>query len=214
MSIAHWCRRSVGFGLIAATTVVLWGCGGGGGGGSADQPIPLTVAKASCGPNDNPETGLQGQVPAALRATGFKGFSCNLQLLGQSKGDGANWQHTWFADGAGHKCAFHGTAFTTANRTHLGVAVVDVTEPTNPKETAYLTTTSMLDPWESLKVNERRQLLSGVDAHNGGIVADNGSNGGGGAPIDIYDLLCDCTHPQLLASTPLGLPNGGGAVAA
>jgi hypothetical protein len=212
-STSGCCRTLLTFGLIAVSAAMLWGCGGGGGGGSPDQAIPLTVPKASCGPNDTPETALQGQVPAALRATGFKGFSCNLQLLGQSKGDGANWQHTWFADGAGHKCAFHGTAFTTANRTHLGVAVVDVTVPTNPTETAYLTTTSMLDPWESLKVNERRQLLSGVDAHNGGIVADNGSNGGGGSLIDIYDLSGDCTHPQLLASTPLGLPNGGGAVA-
>src|ERR1700676_1995737 len=111
------CRMLLALGLSAVSAVMLWGCGGGGGGGAQAQPIPLTVPKAACGPNDKPETALQGQVPAALRASGFNGFSCNLQLLGQSKGDGANWQHTWFADGAGHKCAFHGTAFTTANRT-------------------------------------------------------------------------------------------------
>ena len=45
---------------------------------------PLTVPKARCGPHDRPETGLQGQVPAALRAAGFKGFNCNLELIGQS----------------------------------------------------------------------------------------------------------------------------------
>ena len=33
-----------------------------------------TVAKAHCGANDHPETGLQGQVSAALRASGFDGF--------------------------------------------------------------------------------------------------------------------------------------------
>src|ERR1700741_964338 len=59
-------------------------------------PIPLTVPKAKCGPNDHPETALQGQVPAALRAAGFKGFNCNLELLGQVRGDGANWQTTQF----------------------------------------------------------------------------------------------------------------------
>ena len=59
---------------------------------------PLTVPKATCGPNDHPETALQGQVPAALRAAGFKGFNCNLELLRQSKGDGANWQTTEYRD--------------------------------------------------------------------------------------------------------------------
>src|SRR5258708_35164919 len=54
--------------------------------------IPLTVPKAVCGPEDHPETGLQGQVPAALRATGFQGFNCNLRLVSQSKNDGGNWQ--------------------------------------------------------------------------------------------------------------------------
>src|SRR5437762_13478803 len=58
--------------------------------------IPLTVPKAVCGPNDHPETALQGQVPAAMRAAGFKGFNCNLELLGQSRGNGANWQTTQF----------------------------------------------------------------------------------------------------------------------
>src|SRR5690242_4324242 len=64
--------------------------------GGRDAPIPLTVPKAKCGPNDNPETALQGQVPAATRAAGFKGFNCNLELLGQVRGDGANWQTTQF----------------------------------------------------------------------------------------------------------------------
>jgi hypothetical protein len=60
----------------------------------------------------------------------------------------------------------------------------------------------MLDPWESLKVNERRQLLA----------ADNGQNGGGGPEIDVYDLSDDCRFPQLLASAPVGTGADGGAV--
>ncbi len=63
-----------------------------------DQAAFRTVPKAVCGANDHPETALQGQVPAALRATGFQGFNCNLQLVGQSRGDGANWQTTEFRD--------------------------------------------------------------------------------------------------------------------
>src|SRR5262249_37160367 len=148
-------------------------------------PVPLTVPKARCGPHDHPETGLQGQVPAALRAAGFKGFNCNLELLGQSRGDGANWQSTEFRDRErpqwvdrwgrrhGHKaeqvCGYHGTASPTLSlpgRTNMGVPALDLTDLRHPTPTAHLTTTSMLDPWESLKVNERRQLLA----------ADNGQN--------------------------------------
>jgi hypothetical protein len=162
-----------------------------------------TVPRAVCGPGDHPESALQGQVPAYLRASGFKGFNCNLQLIGQSKGDGANWQSAEFMDTAGHTCAYHGTAFTTANRTHVGVPVIDITTPSSPTPNAYLSTTSMLDPWESLKVNERRQLLA----------ADNGHNGAGGPEVDIYDLSVDCRHPQLLASVAVGTGADGGDVA-
>ena len=56
----------------------------------------------------------------------------------------------------------------------------------------------MLDPWESLKVNERRQLLA----------ADNGQNGGAGPEVDIYDLSGDCRFPQLLASVAVGKADG------
>src|ERR1700761_8990653 len=69
-----------------------------GGLGSSNQafaqgaPAPWVVPKAQCGANDHPETGLQGQVAAPLRAAGFKGFSCNLELVSQAQIDGANWQ--------------------------------------------------------------------------------------------------------------------------
>jgi len=169
---------------------------------SAGVSSAQTVQRATCGPGDHPETALQGQVPAYMRATGFQGFNCNLQLIGQSKGDGANWQTTQFKDRAGHVCAYHGTSFSTTGRTHLGVPTVDITDPTHPTPTAYLTTTSMLDPWESLKVNERRQLLA----------ADNGHNGGGGPEVDIYDLSLDCRTPQLLGSVAVGSGNDGSDV--
>ncbi len=172
----------------------------------ADQTLFFApVPKAVCGPGDTPETALQGQVPAAMRAAGFQGFSCNLQLIGQLKGEGANWQSAEWRQGSGvtkQVCAYHGTAAPNANptltRTNLGVRVIDITDPSNPTNTAYLTTTSMLDPWESLKINERRQLLGAV----------NGADGGGGPQIDIYDVSGDCRHPQLLASTSLSKPDG------
>ncbi len=201
---ADWYRRFATFGLLAVSSIVLWGCGGGGG-SNADQAVPLTVPKAACGPNDKPETALQGQVPAALRASGFQGFNCNLQLIGQSRGDGASWQHAFFKDRAGHNCAYYDTSSPvngTANRTHLGTVVIDVSNPTNPTPTAYLSSLAMLDPWESLKVNAQRQLLGGED----------GTNATGTSQLDLYDISGDCTHPQLLSSVATGTAaNGDGA---
>jgi hypothetical protein len=184
-------------------------------------PPPLTVPKARCGAHDHPEIALQGQVPASLRATGFQGFSCNLELLSQVKGDGANWQTDQFRENHGNEgkgkgdgkpggrvCGYHGTAFTTAGRTHTGVPAFDMTDPRAPKPTAYLTTIAMLDPWESLKVNQRRSLLGATNGHNGG-----NSNTDGGPEVDIYDLSQDCRYPQLLASTAVGTGTDGGVTA-
>src|SRR4051794_40968877 len=140
-----------------------------------DELFFAPVPKAVCGPGDNPETALQGQVPANLRVSGFQGFSCNLQLLAQVRGEGANWQTTEWREGKGKTkkvCAYHTTAAPSANpgfpRTNLGVRAIDITDPTKPVTTAYLQTSAMLDPWESLKVNERRQLLGAINGQNGG----------------------------------------------
>ena len=135
----QWVRRPLVAGAVAVCCIALMGADKGKGHG--DDSIPLTVPKATCGPNDHPETGLQGQVPAALRATGFKGFNCNLELNGQSRGDGANWQTTEFTSGHGRKaktCAYHGTAspaLSMPGRAHLGVPVIDITQPANPTPT-------------------------------------------------------------------------------
>jgi hypothetical protein len=203
-------RRRVPFTavVIAASCLALTGVGAAEKKKPADAPVPLTVPKATCGPNDHPETALQGQVPAALRASGFKGFNCNLELIAQSKGDGANWQTTQFSDGKSRVCAYHGSAspalsLPARNPATYGVPIIDITERSAPQRMGYLQTTSMLDPWESLKVNERRKLLA----------ADNGQNGGGGPEIDIYDISDDCRFPQLLASVKVGTGTDGGAVA-
>ncbi|MGA2552307.1 MAG: hypothetical protein ABSF50_19350 [Burkholderiaceae bacterium] len=165
-----------------------------------------TVPRATCGPEDHPETGLQGQVPAALRAAGFKGFNCNLKLIGQYRGEGASWQHAFYTDRDRHRCSYYDTSSPvngTANRTHLGTVAVDTTDRRTPAPTSYLTTTSMLDPWESLKVHERRALLLG----------ENGTNAAGGPELDVYDISGDCRNPQLLASVATGTAANGDAAA-
>jgi len=160
-----------------------------------------TVAKARCGEDDHPETGLQGQVPAALRANGFHGFNCNLELVGQNRGDGASWQHAWFQDSTEHKCAYYDTSSATNARTHLGTVVLDASHAANPIPTGYLTSVSMLDPWESLRTNARRQILA----------AESAKNGKGGPEFDVYDLTLDCRYPQLVSSIAMGTATNGDA---
>src|SRR6202171_5903804 len=159
-----WYAKPVTSALLGISCLALSALAAGGGPVSSVGG-PLSVPRAVCGPGDHPESALQGQVPAYLRAAGFHGFNCNLQLIGQSKGDGANWQTTEFKDRAGHTCGYHGTAtparsLPTRNPATYGVPVVDLTQPDNPVPTGYLQTPWMLDPWESLKEKERRQLLA------------------------------------------------------
>jgi hypothetical protein len=199
---------------VIALTASLGACGGGSGGGASqsdllagggniaknEEPAPNEVQKAACSPGDNPESGLQGQVPAALRAAGFQGFNCNLELVAQSRNDGGSWQHAFIKDEAGRDCNYYDTSSATAGRTHLGSAVIDTSDLTKAIPTAFLTTIGMLDPWESLKVNTRRQVLGAVNARNGN----------GGPELDLYDVASDCRFPQLLSSLSVGLNDGTG----
>jgi len=208
---------AIGFaGLLAA-------CGGGGLGEAGSNAVPVaaeavrvavsdddpairTVPRANCSEEDNPETALQGQVPAALRASGFQGFNCNLKLVGQSRGEGASWMHAFFTDRDQHRCSYYDTSSPvngTANRTHLGAVVVDTTDPRRPTPTTYLSSASMLDPWESLKVHAGRQLLLG----------ENGTNAAGSPQLDVYDVSGDCRYPQLLSSVTTGTSANGDASA-
>ena len=189
------------FGVFACT-MILAGCGLGSGSsaGKAEstaaplEPWTKPVPQAHCGLTDKTETGLQGQVPAADRASGRsqEGYNCNLERVGQWQGDGASWQFAWFED-----CGYYDTR-ADATRAHPGTVVIDASQRSNPHPTAYLATTPMIDPWESLKVHEQRGLIAAVD----------GLNGGGGPDFDVYDVSGDCREPRLLFSGPMGETSG------
>lgn len=194
---------------VAVSALMLTACGDSGSSNDNNNnddavgTAPLTVPKvAACEPDDNPETALQGQVPAALRAEGFEGFNCNLKKVGQLQGEGGNWSSATFRDDAGQTCHYHSTATPVEGRENPGVPVIEITNPAVPIYHGSLTTPAMLDSWESLRVNNSRQIL----------VADNGQNGGGGPEVDIYDLSADCRFPQLLSSFAVGTGDNGGIV--
>jgi hypothetical protein len=159
-------------------------------------PVPWTrpVPKAHCGPHDRTESGLQGSATLAERFGGAAdlGFNCNLELVGQSQGEGASWQMAWFDD-----CAYYDTA-NSPQQQHFGVVVVDVADPRHPMPVDYIDSVTMRDPWESLHVNRKRKLLAGGES-------ENGTGIGGG--FEIYDVS-DCRHPVLKSS--IELPNSHG----
>jgi hypothetical protein len=196
---------------LLGMTLALAGCGLGGtspmpspGVPAADarEPWNEPVPKAQCGAGDPVETGLQGQVTATERASGrsLEGFRCNLELVGQHAGEGASWQMAWFDD-----CAYYDTATGRAPESgspkpvqqNPGVVVIDASNRAAPAATAYLATAAMIDPWESLKVADKRGLLGAASAYNGT----------GGPEIDLYDVSGDCTQPVLVSSTAVA-PEG------
>lgn len=155
------------------------------------------VATAACGPGSSPETGLQGEVPAADRASGrsSKGYWCNLSLIGQYTGQGAGYVSPSFRD-----CSYQSQATSSLTGPQPGVLVVDARDRRKPVLATRLTSPGMLyGTWESLKVNEPRALLAGVA----------GGNSLGPVFFDVYDVGADCRAPRLLnslAETDLSLP--------
>lgn len=135
------------------------------------------VPAAHCRTSDKPETGLQGLTSQAEIDSGAaaKGFNCNADVVGQYQGEGASWQLT-----AWKNCAYFDQRLNPAEA-NPGTVVMDVSDPKNPKPTAWLNDNSLLDPWESLKVNPKRQLLAGDQKSGPGFV--------------IYDISQDCKHP-------------------
>src|SRR5713101_2722337 len=124
--------------------------------------LPVLAAKASiptahCRGGDKTESGLQGLTTPAEIASGAAaiGFNCNMDIVGQYQGEGASWQLT-----AWKNCAYFDQKLNSAEA-HPGTVVVDVSDPKNPKPTAWLSEPAFIDPWESLKVNAARQLLGG-----------------------------------------------------
>ena len=143
------------------------------------------VPQLPCQPGDRPETGLQGRVPPTdiLSGRALSGYSCNLEAVGRFPLSGAGTLES-FGD-----CAYYGNG-TGA----FGTQVLDVSDGALPLSTARLRTPAMQDPWESMRVNGKRELL----------VADSNQN----SYLDVYDVSGNCAQPELISSTNLAPARG------
>ena len=173
---------------------------------AAQESYTAVPKPLSCNDNDRPETGLQGQVPYTERAQIFKGFSCNLEPVGQWEGEGASWQLASY-----DHCAYYSQAdrvVTTGNPEdqtnppkpgfeHPGTVVVDVSDPKQPKASAWLNDKGTNDAWESIDTNPHRDLLASAEE--------------AGTGFSIYDISDDCAKPKVIADVDVeGNGHAGG----
>jgi hypothetical protein len=160
---------------------------------NSDPPLVATP-RAHCLPGSRPEPGVQGRVPAG---TASNGFACNVSLVSH-QGTSGGFKVYRYVDAQGHDCAFYDTAllfplnaFNLAGPS-LGVAVLDMSDPSHPVQTDTLTEAPMLSPHESLNLNVTRGLLAAVD----------GNPATYPGLVSIYSVAADCRHP-VLQSTAL-----------
>src|SRR3954451_18297266 len=148
---------------------------------------------AQCGPNDKPETGLQGQVPMADRVSGrsVEGYNCNLTEVGYLPSSS-------FANFDTYKnCAYYSDTIGAVNA-EGGTVVVDVSDPRHPVQTAYLTERAAANAGESLRVHPGRGLLV-ADRYYLANGISNVDDPDANRALDVYDISKECRHPKLLA---------------
>ena len=165
---------------------------------AAQLAMPPATPRARCGPGSDPETDIQGRVPPG--APGREdGFRCNTEQAGHVLSAGG-YKALRYVDEKGRECAYYDTTLlfptnaVNLSESPTGVAVLDMSDPANPKRTASLLTPAMQTPHESLVLNQRRGL----------IVAVMGNPTQYPGVVDIYDASKDCRNPVLRSSTPLG----------
>lgn len=163
----------------------------------ADPAAEGAVGVADCGPGSRPESGVQGQVPRADRASGRsqEGSICNLEVLGTYQGAGAGVVSARYEN-----CVYLGSFATGTLGAQPGVQVIDVSNPNDPRYVRTLVSPAMAaGTWETLKVDEARGQLAavGVSVLIGPLL------------FDVYDISDDCTNPQLrngILGTPITVP--------
>ena len=164
--------------------------------------FPDATPTAHCGPGARPETSYQGRVPARDYTNGraARGYRCNTRQVAHHGTSGGFKVHR-YTDRRGNTCAFYDSTLVfpgdvLANAAGgTGVVVLDMNDPSRPRQTATLNTPAMESPHETLLLNRRRGLLAGV----------LGTAATYPGVLDLYDVRTDCRHPRLLSTTPSGL---------
>jgi hypothetical protein len=159
----------------------------------AQTPFLGPVPTPACQSGDRTETGVDGQLTTAERASGasIRPYNCNLAIVGEYAGQGAGHQLMWY----GH-CAYVTAEGYEAGQKevppllHPGIQVLDVSNPHAPRYVTNLDDPASLYDWEDGSVNPRRALLGSGESWMGA---------GPQPAVSFYDLS-NCAHPRCPAS--------------
>jgi LVIVD repeat len=160
-----------------------------------NQEPPLAATPPpTCGAGSHPITGApDGRVPASAITASPGGYWCNLTMVAH-QGQSGGFKVFRYIDPQGHECAYYDTsllyptnAISFTGPPSQGVAVLDMSNPAHPVQTATLTSLPMLSPHESLNLNIKRGLLAAVLGNPSTYPGD----------FAIYSLSQDCRHPVL-----------------
>jgi len=160
------------------------------------EPPFIATPQVECVPGSKPEPGVQGRVPSGSPPGGF---NCNIEQVARQGTSGGFKTHR-YVDNSGRVCAYYDTALLfpinalKLDTSSAGVAVLDMSDPSKPKQTATLTQPPMDSPHESLELNQKRGLLAAV---LGNPTAYPGL-------VSIYDVSKDCRNPVHQSTSPVG----------
>lgn len=162
--------------------------------------LAAAQAQAYCvpGPDDRPETSLQGGLTVAERDVpgGFQGQWCGMKQVGHEplalRGSFGDVQLIGLCAYASMRDPSNLALPTT------GTSVIDMRVPSAPVWTQTLRTPAMQRAYSALELQKNIMV---------GAFKDFGPNGTN--PFDIYDVS-DCLHPQMLATTNTASGNHDG----
>ncbi|MEY2475489.1 MAG: hypothetical protein QOG87_804 [Actinomycetota bacterium] len=153
--------------------------------------VPAPVSTDACSVGDRPETGAQGEVPAADQLSGRsrQGYWCNIRPVASNDlgGNGGDIQMTWYRD-----CVYQ--PVPKGGAASDGVAVLDVRAPASPRlvsiirEPDWAGRGGVLGIHEGIHVSQQRGIL---------VVPI-------GTLLSVYDISSDCRRPQLVGSVDIG----------
>ena len=159
------------------------------------------AAKAYCvpGPEDRPETTLQGGLTTAERDIpgGFQGQWCGMRQVGHEplalRGSFGDVQLMGLCAYASMRDPSNLALPTT------GTSVIDMRVPSQPVWVQTLRTPAMQRAYSALEIQKNIMVAAFKD------FGPNGTN-----PFDIYDVSGDCLQPRLLATTNTASGNHDG----